>query len=80
MIKWECSFNIPEASVQVATALVKITSFETNGIDTSAIIQIFDETETTILKEYVRVFAQSFNSETEIYSELLKEYQPGILI
>ena len=80
MIKWECAFNIPEASVQVATALVKITSFETNGIDTSAIIQIFDEIETTIIKEYVRVFAQSFNSETEIYSELLKEYQPGILI
>lgn len=80
MIKWQSNFNIPDATVQLAVAYVKVLSFKNIGSTSIADIEISDESGNTIVKQYQQYFEKTFGSEEEVYLEILPEFNPAELI
>ena len=54
MIKWNCNFNIPDATVQVAEAFIKVNEFNNVNDHCVVNISITGETEETSIKNYTK--------------------------
>lgn len=79
-IKWESNFNIPDATVQLATALVIVISYENTNTTAVATINITDETGEIIAKQYQQQFDKTFANIDEIYYEILPEFNPAVIV
>lgn len=80
MIKWCCNFNIPNVSIQLPTAIVKIVDISDNEYGSSVLVHVLDESEVNLICKFTHTFDRHFTNETEIYEQLIAEYQPGVLI
>lgn len=80
MIKWNCAFNIPDSTIQISEAFIKVNEF--NNVNDYCVvnISITGETEEILIKNYDKNYARKFSNEDEIYEELLKEFNNSVLI
>lgn len=79
-IRWESNFNMQDATVQLAVALVIVVSYE--NINTSAVanIKITDETGEIVAKEYRQQFTRTFANVDEVYETILPEFSPAEIV
>lgn len=75
MIKWNCNFNIPDATIQVAEAFIKVNEFNNVNDHCVVNISIIGETEDILIKNYNKDYTRNFSNEDEIYEELLTEFE-----
>lgn len=80
MIRWQSNFNIPDVTVQLAVAYVKVLGFKNVGSTSTVDIEITDELGDVIVKQYQQHFDKAFNSNEDIYLEILPEFNPAELI
>lgn len=80
MIKWNCNFNIPDSTVQLNEAFVKVVDF-TNVNDHSEVnIQITDQSGEILVKEYKQNFNRTFLNDKEIYEVIITEFQDSEIV
>jgi len=75
MIKWNCAFNIPDSTVQLAEAYIKVTDYKNINDHSTVNVIITDETENVTVKEYTQEFNRTFENVDEIYEEILLDYE-----
>lgn len=80
MIKWNCNFSIEDSTVQVPVAIIKIENYKNSNGTCSVLFNMFDESQTILIKTYERIYSQTFNSEDEIYLVAVKEFQDAELV
>jgi len=80
MIIWNCAFNIPDSTMQVAEAYVRVVNYKNINAKAAVDVIVTGDTDDVIIKEYRQTFERNFNNEDEIYEELLPDYQPGTII
>lgn len=80
MIKWNCNFSIEDSTVQVPVAIIKIENYKNSNSTCTVLFNIFDDSETILVKKYERVYSQNFNSDDEIYLVEIKEFQDAELV
>lgn len=80
MIKWNCNFNIPNSTVQLAEAFIKVVDYKNINNNSFVDIIISDETGNIIVKEYSQKFEKNFNNIDEVYEELLLLFENSKLI
>lgn len=74
MIIWNCNFNIPDSTVQLATGFIHVVSYENINSTAMANIKITDDTGNIIVKEYQKTFNKTFENIKEVYNELLLDF------
>ncbi len=79
MIKWHCNFNIPESSVQLSDALIKVQHF-TNIIDSCEVNIVILSEEGEVIKEETHEYNRLFSDENDIYAYLLTQFDNSELI
>lgn len=80
MIKWNCSFNIPDSTIQVAEAFIKVVDYQNINNHSTVNIIMTDETGDILIKEYVKEYSRTFANTDEIYEELLLDYENAEII
>jgi hypothetical protein len=80
MIKWNCNFNIPDSTVQLAEAFIKVVDYKNINTHSTVNVSITDESEDVMIKEYTKEFDRTFENVDEIYEELLLEYENAEII
>ena len=80
MIKWNCNFNIPDSTVQLAEAFIKVVDYKNINTHSMANIIISDESENILIKEYLQEFQRTFENVDEIYEELLLNYENAEIV
>lgn len=80
MIKWNCSFNIPDSSIQCAEAHIKILSYENINDHSNVNVLMFNKDEDVVIKEYTKEFQRTFDNEDEIYEELIKDFEDAEIV
>lgn len=79
LIKWECAFQIPDSTVQLAEAFVKIVEWKNINDNSEVFIVINDTTGEIIVKEYTKTYNKTFNNIEEVYQELLKDFNNAVV-
>lgn len=80
MIKWNCAFNIPNSSIQVGEAFIKVVEYKNINDKSLVTIRITGETEDIIIKDYVKEYPRLFTNQDEIYEELLLEFENSQIV
>jgi len=80
MIKWNCAFQIPDSTVQLAEAFVSIVEVKQINANTLVLIKIADESGNTVVKEYEKIFNKTFNNTEEIYLELINDFENAEIV
>ena len=80
MIRWESNFNIPDSTVQVAVAYVRVVSHEIKNSETLIRVVITGEVEDVVIKEYDQTLAGQFSDIGSIYEEIMPEFMPSSLV
>lgn len=80
MIKWNCAFNIPDSTVQLAEAYIKVTDYKNINDHSTVNVIITDETENVIVKEYTQEFNRTFDNVDEIYEEIILDYENSQIV
>lgn len=73
MIKWNCNFQIPNSTVQLAIVFIKINTFENAGNECNIVLSFEDEQFNKIKDESLTI-AGNYNTLSEIYIQLLGVY------
>lgn len=80
MIEWKCDFNIPDSTVQLSTAYVKVVDYQNINQTSKVNFVITDFTGDIIIKEFQQEFNRNFHNVEEIYQEVLKDYDNAVII
>ena len=80
MIKWNCAFNIPDSTVQLAEAFVRVVEHKNINNHSTVDVIITDESGEIVAKEYTQEFDRTFENVDEIYEELLLDYENAEII
>ncbi len=75
MIKWNCNFNIPDSTIQLNTAFIKVVDYKNINDYSIVDIVITDETGNTTIKEYSKEYTRTVENIDEIYEKLLLDYE-----
>lgn len=74
MIKWNCAFQIPDATVQLDVAYIHIVSFKNVGSTCVVNIKMTNDVGDVIVKEYLEVLNKNYTTEEEIYLDLVNNF------
>ena len=80
MIKWNCNFNIPDSTVQLSEAFVRVFDFTNANNHSEVNIQITDLSGEVIVKEYTQNFDRTFLNDKEIYEVIITEFQDSEIV
>jgi hemerythrin len=80
MIKWNSNFNIPDSTVQLAEAFIKVVDYKNINNHSTVHVSITDEIGDVMIKEYTKEFDRTFENVDEIYEELLLDYEDAEII
>jgi hypothetical protein len=80
MIKWNSNFNIPDSTVQLAEAFIKVVDYKNINNHSIVNVSITDEIGDVVIKEYTKEFDRTFENVDEIYEELLLDYENSEII
>lgn len=80
MIKWKCNFNIPDSTVQLAEAFVKVVEYKNINNHSTVDVIITDESGEIVVKEYTQEFLRTFENVDEIYEVLIEEFENAAII
>ena len=75
MIKWNCNFSIPDSTIQVDVAFIKVMNYKNVNDNSIVDVIITDETGNISIKEYSKEYTRTFSNIDEIYEELIKDYE-----
>lgn len=79
MIKWNCNFNIPDSTVQLAEAFVKVVEYKNINNHSTVDVLITDESGEVVVKEYTKEFNRTFENVDEIYEVLTGDYKDALI-
>ena len=74
MIKWDCNFTIENSTIQVSTAHIKINEFKNINDKCLVDIDILDEFENIIVKNYQKEYSKNYSNVDEIYEDLILDF------
>ena len=80
MIKWKCAFNIPDSTIQVSEAFIKVVDYKNINDHSIVSFIITDDTGNVIIKEYTQEFDRTFENLDEIYEIVLNEFDNSSLV
>lgn len=80
MIKWNCAFNIPDSTIQVSEAFIKVVDYKNINDHSTVNLIITDDTGNVIIKEYSQEFNRTFDNVDEIYEIVLNEFDNSSLV
>ena len=80
MIKWNCAFNIPDSTVQLAEAFVKVVEYKNINNHSTVDVIITDESGEIVEKEYTQEFDRTFENVDEIYEVLVEDFEDAVVI
>jgi hypothetical protein len=80
MIKWNCNFNIPDSTVQLAEAFVKVVEYKNINNHSTVDVIITDESGEVVVKEYTQEFDRTFENVDEIYEVLVEEFEDAVIL
>jgi hypothetical protein len=80
MIKWNCNFNIPDSTVQLAEAFVKVVEYKNINNHSTVDVIITDESGEVVVKEYTQEFDRTFENVDEIYEVLIQEFEDAVIV
>jgi hypothetical protein len=80
MIKWNCAFNIPDSTIQLAEAFVKVVEYKNINNHSTVDVIITDGSGEIIVKEYTQEFNRTFENLDEIYEVLIGEFENAVTI
>jgi hypothetical protein len=80
MIKWNCNFNIPDSTVQLAEAFVKVVEYKNINNHSTVDVIITDESGEVVVKEYTQEFDRTFENVDEIYEVLVEEFEDAVIV
>lgn len=88
MIKWNAGFNIPDSTVQVAEAFIKVASYQNiNGNCTvkfefsdGQVITVDNEPRDNVFKELTKTYERTFSNVNEIYEVAVLEYENAVIV
>jgi hypothetical protein len=80
MIKWNCAFNIPDSTVQLAEAFVKVVEYKNINNHSTVDVIITDESGEIVAKEYTQEFDRTFENVDEIYEVLVEDFEDAVVI
>lgn len=80
MIKWNSNFNIENSSIQLATAMIKILSFNNNESECNVDLLITDEDQTYTVKQTVVTISGNYTDIDSVYLEVVKLFENAELV
>lgn len=88
MIKWYCNFNIPDSTVQLLEAFIKLVSYKNVNNTCVASFEIVtgeklvsdDIVTDVVIKNYTSVYDKNCANEDEVYLEELKKYNDAEMV
>ena len=79
-IKWNSNFQIEDSTVQLGEAVIRVLRFENVDGKSNVEYIITDYEETTLSKTVVLTYDRTFANETEVYNQLLTEYENSEIV
>lgn len=80
MIIWQSNFNIPDSTVQLAVAYIRIVSYQVRNGQTIVNLLMTGESEDIVVKEYEQTLDGEIDDHRSIYEKILPDFSPSSLI